>query len=85
MRIKASWYAVRRMSKKSESAALLGKLGGKARVRNLTPEELSAANQKASRAAAVARMKKISPKKRSKLAKQAAVARWAKQKPKSTA
>jgi hypothetical protein len=62
--------------KKDPNAVALGRKGGKARARNLTPAELS----KIGKQAAEGRMTKLSSTKRSEIARQAVKARWAKTK-----
>jgi hypothetical protein len=64
------------MTKKNPAAQALGKLGGKARAKALSAEELS----KIGRKGAQARQKSLTPAQRSEIAKKAVQARIAKHK-----
>ncbi|HYL16301.1 MAG TPA: hypothetical protein VEV41_24925 [Terriglobales bacterium] len=61
-------------SKKSAAAALLGRLGGKARAKNLSPERLSTIGK----LGVTNRNQKLSAADRKRIAKLAAEARWRK-------
>ena len=68
---------MRRMAtKKNPAAVALGKLGGKARARSLSPEERAESARKAGRS----RSKTLSADERRRIAKKAADARWARNK-----
>jgi uncharacterized membrane protein len=60
--------------KKNLNAAALGSLGGKARAKSMSREELSQAMSKAAKT----RMKKLTEEERKRLARRAANVRWAK-------
>jgi hypothetical protein len=62
--------------KKNSAAVMLGRLGGKARARSLTPEERSQSARKAGKS----RIHALSAEERAKIAKLAAQARWSKKK-----
>jgi general stress protein YciG len=68
--------------KKNPHAVALGKLGGpkggRARAKNLTPEQLSAIARKGGIAGGPARAKALSAKQRSEISRKAAKARWEK-------
>ena len=59
--------------KKSDAAKLLGRLGGKARAKNLSAEQLSAIGK----VAVMNRNQKLTAVQRKRIAKLAAQARWA--------
>jgi general stress protein YciG len=61
--------------RKNPAAVELGSLGGKARAKALTREEMSEIARKAGKA----RKTKLPPAQRKRIARQAAQARWAKQ------
>ena len=63
----------------AEHVARIGKLGGKARAENLTPEQLSEIGRKAGLKGGRARAKKLSPNQRKEIARKAALARWNKE------
>jgi len=65
--------------KKNPHAVALGRLGGEARAQ-LSKEELSKINKKGAEAGGKARARKLSAAQRKKIAKEAAKARWSKQK-----
>jgi len=56
----------------------IGRLGGKARNKSMTPEERSAVAKLGGEAGGVARAAALTKKRRSEIAKQAAAARWRK-------
>lgn len=62
--------------KKNPNAVALGSMGGKARAKNLSADELSAIGKKA----AEARSKSLGPSKRREISRKAAKTRWAKAK-----
>ena len=62
---------------KNPAAVELGRLGGKARAKALTPKQTKAIAAKALKAAMRAR-EKMSPERRRGIARKAAAARWAK-------
>ena len=66
--------------KKNPAAVSLGRLGGKARARNLTPEQISEISRKAGAVGGVARAENLSAEKRRAIARKAgkagAAARW---------
>jgi hypothetical protein len=63
---------------KNPHAVALGSLGGKARAKNLTKDEVVAISEKAGKVGGKARAAKLSAKKRKAIAKAAATARWKK-------
>jgi hypothetical protein len=62
------------MKKKNPAAVALGRLGGVARAKSLTPEE----REESARKAGKARLTTMTAKQRREVAKKAAAARWAK-------
>ncbi len=65
-------------AKKNPAAVQLGRLGGKARAKNLSPEELAQIGRKGGQAGGAARAEKLSGKRRKEIAQKAAAARWSK-------
>jgi len=66
---------------KNPHAMALGRLGGKARAKNLSKKELVAISEKAGRVGGQARAAKLTAGKRKAIARAAAAARWAKRRP----
>jgi hypothetical protein len=63
-------------TRKNPAAVQLGKLGGKARARKLSAEELSEIGRKGGEAGGKARAEALTEKRRSEIAKKAAAKRW---------
>lgn len=63
---------------KNRAAVALGKLGGKARARALTPEALSEIGRMGGGVGGAARAAALTPEQRAEIARKAAAARWAK-------
>ena len=61
-----------------EHAKRISPLGGKARMDSMSAEERKSFAASGGRAGAIARKEKLSPKRRSEIAKAAALARWKK-------
>jgi len=72
--------ARRRILTVAELTSKAGKIGGKARMALLTPEERTELAHKAGQVGGKARAAKLSRKRRSDIARKAAAARWAKAK-----
>ena len=71
------------VSKKNPAAVALGRLGGKVggkvRMKGMSPAERAEFASKGGLAGGLARAEKLSSKRRSEIARKAAAARWAKQ------
>jgi general stress protein YciG len=64
--------------KKNKAAVSLGKLGGTARAKNLSPERLSEIGRLGGKAGGAARAAALTPEQRKEIARKAIAARWAK-------
>lgn len=62
--------------KKNPHAVALGKLGGKARAKKLTPEQIAASASKAGKAGGPARAASLTAAERRAIAQKAAAKRW---------
>jgi general stress protein YciG len=65
------------MARKNPAAVKLGKLGGKARAANLSPEELSEIGRKGGEVGGKRRAEALTEKQRKEIARKAAAKRWA--------
>lgn len=70
----------KKRARKNRAAVALGKLGGAARARALTPEALSKIGRLGGKVGGKARAAALTPEQRKEIARKAIAARWAKKK-----